>query len=255
METTNQQQNNDAIEIDLVELLRVLWSKIVLILGGAVLTAVLVFLFEFFLVTPQYVSTTKLLVLVKQQNQSLNTGDLSISSQLTKDYVELIQTREVTERTIRNLGLMMSNGSAMTHEQMLSKLTVTQTTDTRIITISVEDPDPEIARDIANELRDVAAEHIKTVVDAEAVNVVDYANLPTKVSTPRITRDTVIGGVAGFVIVCAIILVLHLMDNTIKTSEDIEKYLGISTLGSIPLIGDEKAKGKKSNKKYSGVKR
>ena len=124
-------------------------------------------------------------------------------------------------------------------------MTVEQTTSTRIITISVEDPDPYAAQEIADTLRELASEHIKDVTDTEAVNVADFANLPVEPSSPHKMRDTVIGGAVGFALACAVILALHLMDNTIKTSEDVEKYLGTSVLGAIPML-DSKQKKKKS---------
>ena len=231
----NQQQANDVMEIDLLELMQVLWSKAVIIVLVAFMTAVAVFLVEFLAITPKYTSTTKMLVLAKQNQTGLTSSDLTMSSQLTKDYVELIQTRKVTEQVIARLNLKNSDGEPMTHEQLLSKMTVTQVTDTRILTIQVEDPDPYLAQSIADAIRDIAAVHIKEVTDVEAVNTVDPANLPTKTSSPSLLRDTAIGGVVGFVLICGLILALHLMDNTIKTSDDVERYLGISTLGTIPM--------------------
>ena len=245
METNKQE--NDVVEIDLLELARVLWSKAVLIILAAVLLAGAVFAWETFMVVPEYTSTTKMLVLARQTEGTLSSGDISTSTSLTQDYVELIQTREVTEAAIDNLGLMGKNGQPMTYSALLKKMSVSQTTGTRIISISVEDPDPRVAQQIANTVRELAAAHIKSVTDTEAVNVADYANLPTSPSSPHLFRDTVLGGVAGFVLACAVVLVLHLMDNTIKTSEDVESYLGVSTLGMIPLEGPKK-KSKKSRR-------
>lgn len=238
---SNRQEIDEEVEIDLLELAEVLWSKAVFIIAVAVIVAVGVFLVEKLFVTPQYTSTTKMLVLSRQNEGTLSSGDMSTSTSLTQDYVELIQTREVTESTIQHLGLSTSSGEEMTHEQLLSKIDVEQTTSTRIITISVEDPDPEQAQLIANTVRELAAEHIKNVTDTEAVNVADYANLPEVPSSPHKLRDTVIGGAAGFILACAVVLAMHLMDNTIKSSEDVERYLGISTLGTLPVQeGDQK---------------
>ncbi len=231
----NNQRVNDTVEIDLMELLQVLWSKALIIALVAVMMAVVVFLVEFLAVTPQYTSTTEIIILAKQNQSALTSSDLSMSSQLVKDYVELIRTRTVTEQTIARLNLKNSDGEPMTHEDLLDKMEVTQLTDTRILTIAVEDPDPYLAQSIANTVRDIAAAHIQQVTDVEAVNTVDSANLPTETSSPSLLRDTVIGGAVGFVLACGLILVAHLMDNTIKTSDDVERYLGVSTLGTIPL--------------------
>lgn len=242
METNR--QDNDVVEIDLMELVQVLWSKVLTIIFVAATFAAVVFLVEFFFVTPQYTSSTKMLVLARQNEGTLSSSDMSTSTSLTQDYVELIQTREVTENTIQQLGLTTASGEPMTHERLLAKLDVEQLTSTRIITISVEDPNPELAQKIADTVRELASEHIKNVTDTEAVNVADYANLPDKPSSPHKLRDTVIGGAVGFVLACAVILALHMMDNTIKTSEDVEKYLGTSVLGAIPMLDSERKKKK-----------
>lgn len=94
-------------------------------------------------------------VLAKQNNDTLTSADMQTSTLLTKDYAEMIQSRTVTEAVIAQLGL------DMTHEQLVKKISVSNTIRYRIITISVLDKDPYMARDIANAVRDTAAEHIK----------------------------------------------------------------------------------------------
>ena len=232
MEFDREEEN--VIEINVAELAGILWRKAGAIAIVALLVAAAVFLVETLFITPKYTSTTKMLVLARQNEGTLSSGDISTSTSLTQDYVELIQTREVTEEAIRRLGLTV-NGVPMTHKQLLKKITVEQPANTRIITIDVEDPDPETARQIADTVRELAAAHIKNVSDTEAVNVADYANLPDEVSSPHRLRDTVLGAAAGFFLACVTILVCSLMDNTIMTSEDVKRYLDLSTLGTIPL--------------------
>lgn len=239
METNR--QDDGAVEINLMELVQVLWSKAFTVILVTLVFAVAVYLVESFFVTPQYTSSTKMLVLSRQTEGTLSSSDISTSTSLTQDYVQLIQTRYVTEGAINKLGLTV-DGKPMTYRQLLGKMTVEQTTSTRIITISVEDPDPLVAQEIADTLRELAAEHIKNVTDTEAVNVADFANLPAEPSSPHKVRDTAIGGVLGFVIVCAVIITLHLMDNTIKTGEDVERYLNTSLLGAIPMLDSERKK-------------
>ena len=237
-------QNNDEIEIDVLELFHVLLDKIwVIILAGAV-AALAVVAATILFITPQYQSTTKMYVLSKQDSNTLTSQDMQTSLSLTKDYAELIKSRTVTEGVITQLNL------DMTHEQLLSKMTVDSATDTRILSISVRDADTYVACEIANAIRDVAANHIKNVMDIDAVNVVETANIPENKISPSIKKNGLVGGVAGVAIAIAIILITYLSNDTIKTQEDVERYLGLSTLGTIPMSEvDRKNKNKKKHKK------
>ena len=233
------QMNNDEIEIDLREIFSVLLSHLgIIILSGLVLGLVAIVGTKVF-ITPQYQSVTKMYVLAKQNNDTLTSADMQTSTLLTKDYAEMIQSRTVTEAVIAQLGL------DMTHEQLVNKISVSNTTDTRIITISVLDKDPYMARDIANAVRDTAAEHIKNVMNSVAVNVVDEANIPAEKYSPSVSKN---GGVLGCMIAVAIILIRFIMNDTIQTAEDVERYLQLSTLGTIPLLQTDKKKKKRAKK-------
>ena len=237
------QQRNDELEIDLWEIIRVLWSRApVIILSGIVLALVAIVGTKLF-ITPQYQSTTRMYVLAKQNNDTLTNSDLQTSTLLTNDYAELIQSRTVTEAVIAQMNL------DLTHEELLNKLEVTVPADTRILTISVTDPDPYMARDLANTIRDTASEHIQQVMDVEAVNVADEANIPEQPVSPNTMRNGLIAGVLGCVIAVAVILIQYLTNDTIKTSEDVERYLQLSTLGMIPLDDNEKKNSKRDIRK------
>lgn len=245
METNR--QRDDEIEIDLMEILNVLLSKLgLIILSGMVLALVAIVGTKLF-ITPQYQSVTKMYVLSKQNNDTLTNADLQTSTLLTKDYAELIQSRTVTEAVIAKLSLDMK------HEQLLGKMEVVTATDNRIVTIKVLDEDPYVARDIANAVRDTAAEHIKNVMNSEAVNIVDEANVPDGKYSPSVMKNGLIAGVLGCFLAIAVILIQYISNDTIKVSEDVEKYLGLSVLGTIPMDKNEGKKKKKKVKK--GIRR
>ena len=241
MEQQNLQDNTD-IEIDVLELFHVLLNKFWIILLAGIIAGLAFIGGTILFITPQYESTTKMYVLSKQDNNTLTQQDMQTSLSLTKDYAEMIQSRTVTEAVIAQLGL------DMTHEQLVNKISVSNTTDTRIITISVLDKDPYMARDIANAVRDTAAEHIKNVMNSEAVNVVDEANIPAEKYSPSVSKNGLIGGVLGCMIAVAIILIRFIMNDTIQTAEDVERYLQLSTLGTIPLLQTDKKKKKRVKK-------
>lgn len=232
METRNTQV--DEIEIDLREVFLILLGKLWLILLVGIFTAALAFGFSQFVLEPVYESTTQIYILNKQENNTVTYSDVQLGTQLTKDYAELIRSRYVLEEVMEELQLTAINPE-LDYEAMLEKVTVTTPTDTRILAITVEDTDPVLAMEMANSIREAAAVHIKNVMDIEAVNVVDTANLPLEKSSPSVFKWTAIGGLIGMFLVMAIVMVWYLLDDTIKTSDDVEKYLGLSTLALIPL--------------------
>lgn len=239
---TMQQNNRDEIEIDLREIFSLIISKLGVIILSGVILALLTFLGTKLFITPQYRSATKMYVLAQQSTGAVTQSDMMTSTYLTKDYAELIKSRTVTESVIAQLGLDIN------HTELLSKMEIFTPTDTRVVVIRVEDPDPYTAAEIANAIRDAAAEHIQKVMNIEAVNVVEDANIPQFKSSPNTLKNTVIGGALGVFIAIAVILIVFLTNDTIQSSDDIEKYLNISTLGVIPLGEGEKKSKKKIRK-------
>ena len=245
MEQQNLQDNTD-IEIDVLELFHVLLNKFWIILLAGIIAALAFVGGTILFITPQYQSTTKMYVLSKQDNNTITQQDMQTSLSLTKDYAELIKSRTVTEGVIAQLNL------GLTHEQLLGKVSVDSATDTRILSITVTDPDPYEACKIANAIRDVAANHIKNVMDIDAVNVVETANIPDQKSSPNISKNGVIGGLLGVLLSVAIILIAYISNDTIKTQEDVERYLGLSMLGTIPLTAADRKNKKKKQKRARG---
>lgn len=243
IEMGNGRENNE-IEIDLVEVLHILLERAWLILGMGFFVALICFILSKFVLTPTYESTTKIYILNKTGETSVTYSDVQMGTQLTKDYAELINSRYVLEEVIQKLGLETE------YRDLLRQVRVNTPIDTRIVSITVSDIDPVQAMKVANCIREVASNHIQTVMDIEAVNVVESANMPTVKATPNVARWTLFGCVAGAVGVCIMILMQYAMDDTIKSSEDVEKYLGLSTLALIPIVSDgEKAKIKEKAKK------
>ena len=241
MEQQNLQDNTD-IEIDVLELFHVLLNKFWIILLAGIIAGLAFIGGTILFITPQYDSTTKMYVLSKQDNNTLTQQDMQTSLSLTKDYAELIKSRTVTEGVIAQLNL------DLTHEELLKKMAVDSATDTRILSITVTDADPYEACKIANAIRDVAANHIKNVMDIDAVNVVETANIPDQKASPSITKNGIIGGFLGVLLSVVIILIAYISNDTVKTQEDVEKYLGLSVLGTIPLTETDRKKKKKKQK-------
>lgn len=241
-----ERKDADAIEIDLLELLGVLLGQVWLILGIGLMAALLAFAVSRFWVTPVYESTTKIYILNKDENTAVTYTDVQLGSQLTKDYAELIRSRYVLEEVIQSLRLGMG------YKGLQGKVSISTPEGTRMVYITVKDNDPVMAMNIANSVREAASRHIENVMDIDAVNVVETANMPMQKSSPNCMRWTLIGGVLGCFLVCAVVLVRFLLDDTIKSSEDVERHLGLTTLALIPVQEDGADKKKKKKKKKNG---
>ncbi len=242
MESTVTTNKDDLIEIDLQDLAGLLLSKAWLLILSMIITGIVGFVLSAFLIAPKYESTTSVYILKKDSDSAVTYSDTQLATQLTKDYENLITDRYVLETVIQKFGLEDD------YEDFLEKVSVANKTDTRIIEITVKDENPVLAQNLANAIREVAAVHIKEVTDVEAVNVANVANLAQEPSEPSILKWTVIAAALGLFLSAAIVIIVYLMDDTIKTADDVAKYLEFSTLALIPDASMEEGKKGKRTK-------
>lgn len=228
--------DNDEIEIDLLELFHVLLRKLWLIILCGIVGLVMTGIVNFFVLTPQYEASSMIYVLSKTTSIT-SALDLQLSQQLTTDFETLALSRPVVETVIEDLGL------DYTYEEMLELVTVENPDATSILRMVVTNPDPELAAEISNAMADTTADRISEVMVTDKPSTVEDAVVPEYPVSPHTLRNTALGGLVGAFAAAALIIVLHLMDDTIKSEEDVKKYLGLSTLAAIPL---EKKKGRKA---------
>ena len=244
----------DEMEIDLKELFFALLNKWHLIVLSGFLCALIGLAAAMFVIPEKFESKTSIYI-YNQQSENMTYTDLQTGSTLTKDYEVLVKGRTVLESAIEKLDL------DMTYEQLNGMVTVTVPASTRIVEITVETTDPYLSRDIADAISEISSKNIAEVMGVDAVNVVETANLPERKSSPSISKYTMLGGMAGGAAACGVVVLFFLLNDTIRTQDDVEKYLGLSTLGIIPmddtLVADEKKrkKAQKSLKKQSVPKR
>ena len=150
------QVREDEVEIDLLELFQVLLGKIGIIIVSLIIGAGLLFSGTKFLITPQYSSTSMIYILTKTTSVT-SLADIQMGSQLTKDFAILATSRPVVKTVIDELDLEYS------YEEMVAKVTVDNPADTRYLKITVEDPDPELAADMANAFADATADGVAEI--------------------------------------------------------------------------------------------
>ena len=225
-------KEQEKFEIDVFQLVKVLWKRKFLIVLTAIIAGLAAFAYSSFVIKPQYTSTTRIYVVNRNQadKPGLTNQDLQAGAYLVKDYREIILSQDVLEKVVADQKLTMDA------KTLGRKVSVTVPADTRIVSISVRDGNPEEASRIANALREVAAQKIISVTRVSDVTTLEEARPATSPSSPNIRRNTMMATIAGVGIVIVIVLLVELLDDRVKRPEDIEEVMHISLLGVIPNL-------------------
>ena len=225
-------KEQDKIEIDVLQLVKVLWKRKFLIALVALLAGITAFAYSSFVIKPQYTSTTRIYVVNRNQadKPGLTNQDLQAGAYLVKDYREIILSQDVLEKVVADQSLTIDA------KTLGKKVSVTVPADTRIVSISVRDGKPEEASRIANALREVAAQKIISVTKVSDVTTLEEARPATSPSSPNIRRNTMMATIAGVGFVVVIVLLVELLDDRVKRPEDIEEVMHLSLLGVIPNL-------------------
>lgn len=236
-------------EIDLIDLAWALLDKIHYIVLCFLIGAVIMNAYSYFLVRPTYKSTAKMYVVSASKNSVVDLDALNIGTSLTADYEQLMLSYPVLEQVINKLNLDMDS------DTLAKMITLENPTDTRILNINVVSTDPKSARDIANTLMEVSVDYLPKTMSTNAPNVAQKAKLADHKDGPSYTKYTVIGALAGAFLYCMYLVVKYLMDDTIHTADDMEKYFDIVPLAVIPdvseLASEKQQKKEKLEKGFS----
>lgn len=244
--------DDDEIEIDLRELFFALKKRILILLAALTAGAILAGAYTTLLVTPLYSATSTMLVLTKETTLS-SLADLQIGSQLTQDYSMLITSRTVLQEVIDNLGLDMN------YKALESNVSINNPQDTRILEITVTNTEPEMTKKIVDELSKVSSEFIGDQMEVVPPKIVEEGEVPEYQISPSLKKNVMLGAAAGFVLAAGVIILITLMDDTIKSENDIERYLGIPNLATVPdrrdyisgIHSDNRKKKKKKKRRKS----
>ncbi|HEW8637035.1 TPA: capsular biosynthesis protein CpsC [Streptococcus pneumoniae] len=223
-------EEQNTLEIDVLQLFRSLWKRKLVILLVAIITSSVAFAYSTFVIKPEFTSTTRIYVVNRAQGEKsgLTNQDLQAGTYLVKDYREIILSQDVLEEVVSDLKL------DLTPKGLANKIKVTVPVDTRIVSISVKDKQPEEASRIANSLREVAAEKIVAVTRVSDVTTLEEARPATTPSSPNVRRNTLFGFLGGAVVTVIAVLLIELLDTRVKRPEDVEDVLQIPLLGLVP---------------------
>lgn len=237
------------IEIDLVELLWEYvrhWKSFFL---SALLVGLISLLISVLLVTPLYQSTAELYVLSKSTSIT-SLADIQTGTNLTNDYMVVVTDRPVLEQVIENLGI------AEDYKSLREKISVNNPSDSRILQITVTDSDPGLAKRIADGTAEVASAFIAEKMVQDPPTIISYGYADGKPVSPHIVRNSILGILIGILLAAAVVTVLYLLNDTIESTEDVERKLGLHLLGTLPFEESEQdlvTKGGKKSRKRKKV--
>jgi len=237
----------EEIEIDLLQLWNAVRHRIWLVLLAGFIVADIAFAITKFLITPMYSSSATMLVVTKETTLS-SLADLQLGSQLTNDYEILISSRPVLQQTVEELNLDIS------YKRLRSMITISNPNDSRMLIISTMQPDPELAKSVVDTVAQISSEYIAEKMEVTAPKIIEEGEVPINQSSPSLLRNTAIGGMLGILAAVFLICVAVILNDSIQTEDDIERYLQLPVLAVVP---DKSGSSRKSagRKKSANQKR
>ena len=218
--------------IDLLELARAVWHKFWLVIIGLIVGGAAAFAMTHYMMTPRYQASSTIYIFSKTTSIT-SLADLQIGTQMTKDFQIIAKTRDVIESVIEELELNTS------YEALAGAITVENPTSSHMLQVTVTNTDPTKAAAICNTFSDKLRDQIADIMNTDRPSVVQRAVVPKRQSSPSVTRNTALGALIGAFLVVAVIVIRHLMDDTIKSSDDVKKYLGLDTLAEFPFVREQ----------------
>lgn len=237
----------EEIEIDLLQLWNAVRHRIWLVLLAGFIVADIAFAITKFLITPMYSSSATMLVVTKETTLS-SLADLQLGSQLTNDYEIMITSRPVLQEAIEELGLEIS------YKRLRDMITISNPNDSRMLIISTLQADPELAKNVVDTVAEISSEYIAEKMEVTAPKIIEEGEVPIFQSSPNLLRNTAIGGMLGIIAAVFLICVAVILNDSIQTEDDIERYLQLPVLAVVP---DKSGSSRKSagRKKSANKKR
>ena len=243
-------------EIDLKELIGMFLEKKFLIIAIVVIAAILGAVYTLKFIVPLYQSSTSLvLVQVVTDNNdededgdsAISSTDIALNSNLVDDYREIAKSKSVATQVIENLKL------DMTLTEVQNSISVSSISDTELIRITVTHADKELACKVANEVAKIFIGKVNEIYKVSNLHVLDEAEVSNTPSNINLGKNVIVFAFVGFVLVSAYILLINMLDTTVKTDTDIEKALKVPVLASIVFTDDSVKKKAKSSRSDNDI--
>ncbi len=239
------------IEIDPVRLLRALWRRAWVIVLAIIVFGASLFWYSSMILKPQYTASAMLYVnnspISVGASLSIESSDLIAAQSLVDTYAVILNSRKVLNDVIEKAELQ----DKYSYEKLSTMITAEPVKETEVFEVSVVSYDPQEAELIANTICAVLPEKIEEIVNGAKPTIVDYAVVPSVKSSPNVTQHTVIGMLIGAVVSCAVLVVMELFDQYIRSEEYLlQTYADIPVLAVIPDLDDSSSKDRHSKNRY-----
>lgn len=217
-------------EIDLLELWILFKKKFLYLIILVILCGGITFGYTKTMIAPTYSCSESIYLtpLVSSETGIADYSSLNSNTKLVSNVVSLLQQNDLLTRVAEASGLDSA-------KEVKQYLTVSNTNDTEVITVSAITTDPRLSKKIVKNTVDFFIEMMKDNLNVKNIEIVDSARLNFTPVGPNIIKNTALGALIGIVLYSAYITFLLLTDNHLKTKEQVEKYLGLPVLGEFPL--------------------
>ncbi len=226
-------------ELDLRQYWDILRKRWLIVVALPLIAALSSGLISFLILKPVYQASTTLIVGKKASEslqaagQMLDYNVLMANQQLAKTYGTIAQSRTVEQNVLKELKLPMTVG------QLNSQISINPVKSTEILEIQVTNGNPELAAKIANTMAQEFSKAVIEIKKVDSVSIVDTAVAPTSPIKPNKKLNVMIAFVVGLMASVGLVFLLEYLDNTVKTTNDVENLLGIPVLGLIPYYENE----------------
>ena len=227
--------------ISLQEIFAVIKKRFLLIVAFVLGAALIAAIVSYFILTPTYQASTKFLVNQGQQDPAVqyNVNDIRTNVELINTYNDIIKSTAISVDVVEELNLSYSA------ERLVNNIQVASEQNSQVVTVTVTDPDPALATDIANTTVAIFQEKLPEIMNVDNVNVLTAAELSDnpKPVAPKPMLNIAIAIVLGGMVGVGLAFLLEYLDNTITTEDDVDKHLQLPVLGVISHIEDKDVRG------------
>lgn len=221
--------------ISISEIFEALKKRWILILSITLVATLISGILSFFVIKPTYETSTKVFIGKEESNtEGYNNNDIQMYQKLLQTYAETVKTNEVIQSAINN-----TNNTDLTVGQVKGALTVTPVSDTQILQIKYQNQNPEVAKEILENVTNEFVILAKELVPNGNVRVIEAVQLPENPVAPNKKMNIAIAFLLGLMVSVGLVFLLEYLDNTFKNKENLERELDIPVIGVIPVVDEE----------------